>query len=46
MTIPFQGAAFALSSDGLATVASNLGVFAPEIWTVLAGRDLRLRIFA
>jgi hypothetical protein len=37
MTIlPFQGNATALSSNGLASVASNLGVHAPEIWTVLA----------
>src|SRR5579872_6432750 len=36
MAIPFQGTAFALSSDGLANVAGSLGVFAPEIWTVLA----------
>jgi hypothetical protein len=35
-TLPFQGNAAAMSNDGLATVASNLGVFAPEIWTVLA----------
>jgi hypothetical protein len=35
-TLPFQGNAAALSSDGLAAVASNLGVHAPEIWTVLA----------
>jgi hypothetical protein len=35
-TLPFQGTAWALSSDGLAGVAGNLGVFAPEIWTVLA----------
>jgi N-acetylmuramidase len=34
--LPFQGSAFALSSDGLATVSNNLGVHAPEIWTVLA----------
>jgi hypothetical protein len=34
--LPFQGNAAALSSDGLAAVASNLGVHAPEIWTVLA----------
>lgn len=34
--LPFQGTAQALSSDGLASVASSLGVFAPEIWTVLA----------
>jgi hypothetical protein len=35
-TLPFQGSAAALSSDGLTTVASSLGVHAPEIWTVLA----------
>ncbi len=34
--LPFQGNAAPLSSDGLATVASNLGVHAPEVWTVLA----------
>jgi hypothetical protein len=34
--LPFQGSAAALSNDGLATVASTLGVQAPEIWTVLA----------
>ena len=34
--LPFQGSAFALSSDGLATVSNNLCVHAPEIWTVLA----------
>jgi len=34
--VPFQGNALALSSDGLATVSSNLSVHAPEIWTVLA----------
>jgi hypothetical protein len=34
--LSFQGSAAALSSNGLATVASNLGVYAPEIWTVLA----------
>lgn len=34
--VPFQGTAWALSSDGLAAVASALGVLAPEIWTVLA----------
>ena len=33
---PFQGTAWALSSDGLAGVASSLGVYAPEIWSVLA----------
>jgi N-acetylmuramidase-like protein len=36
MLLPFQGTGWALSSNGLATVASNLSVFAPEIWTVLA----------
>jgi len=35
-TLPFQGKATALSSDGLATVASDLNVHAAEIWTVLA----------
>jgi len=35
MPLPFQGPALALSSDGLATVASDLGVHAPEIWAVL-----------
>jgi N-acetylmuramidase/Putative peptidoglycan binding domain len=34
--LPFCGQAWALSSTGLAAVAKNLGVFAPEIWTVLA----------
>lgn len=33
---PFQGTAWALSSNGLAGVASSLGVYAPEIWTVFA----------
>lgn len=32
----FQGNAAALSSDGLAQVSASLGVFAAEIWTVLA----------
>jgi N-acetylmuramidase/Putative peptidoglycan binding domain len=36
MPIPFQGRALALSNDGLSAVAGTLGVFAPEIWTVLA----------
>ena len=36
MPLPFQGTAWALSSNGLAAVASSLAVFAPEIWTVLA----------
>lgn len=36
MPLPFQGTALALSSDGLAEVASSLGVHAPEIWAVLA----------
>ncbi|HJT01682.1 MAG TPA: N-acetylmuramidase domain-containing protein [Terriglobales bacterium] len=35
-SLPFQGKAAALSSDGLAEVAACLGVYAPEIWTVLA----------
>jgi len=35
-TIPFQGNALALSSDGLATSSGALGVHAQEIWTVLA----------
>jgi len=35
-SLPFQGTAWALSSEGLAAVAANLGVHAPEIWTVLA----------
>src|SRR5579863_5395586 len=34
--LPFQGIAKALSSEGLSAVCSKLGVFAPEIWTVLA----------
>lgn len=34
--LPFQGKAVALSSDGLATLAGNLNVHAPEIWAVLA----------
>lgn len=34
--LPFQGNAVALSSDGMATVAANLGVHAAEIWTVMA----------
>jgi len=34
--LAFQGTAWALSGDGLATVADSLGVHAPEIWTVLA----------
>ena len=33
--LPFQGTAWALSGDGLAAVASKLGVFAPGIWAVL-----------
>jgi hypothetical protein len=36
MTLPFQGNSAPLSSDGLAAVASNLDVSAPEIWTVMA----------
>jgi hypothetical protein len=34
--LPFQGAATALSSDGLGAVSQKLSVPAPEIWTVLA----------
>lgn len=34
--LPFQGNAFGLSSDGLSKVSGSLGVYAPEIWTVLA----------
>jgi hypothetical protein len=34
--IPFQGIASALSSDGLHAVCSQLGVFIPEIWTVVS----------
>jgi hypothetical protein len=36
MSLAFQGTAWALSSDGLAKVASDLGVHAAEIWTILA----------
>jgi hypothetical protein len=35
-SLPFQGNAWALSNAGLAAAASELGVHAPEIWTVLA----------
>src|ERR1700736_6171754 len=34
-SLPFQGSAFGLTPDGLASVGSGLGVHAPEIWTVL-----------
>jgi len=34
--VPFQGVASPLSNNGLTNVASLLGVFAAEIWTVLA----------
>jgi len=34
--LAFQGTAWALSGDGLATAADALGVHAPEIWAVLA----------
>jgi hypothetical protein len=34
--LPFQGAGRPLSTDGLSAVSSKLGVYAPEIWTVLA----------
>ncbi len=33
--LPFQGTAWSLSAEGLATVAARLGVFAAEVWTVL-----------
>jgi N-acetylmuramidase len=33
--LPFQLAALALSSDGLNAAAANIGVHAPEVWTVL-----------
>jgi N-acetylmuramidase/Putative peptidoglycan binding domain len=36
MLLPFQGAAEALSTEGLANVTRKLGVHAPEVWTVLA----------
>lgn len=36
MPFPFQGTALSLSSEGLAEAAGKLGVFAAEIWTVLA----------
>ena len=32
----FQGSAFAMSTDGMASVAAMLGAYAPERWTVLA----------
>lgn len=34
--LPFQGTARALSTSGLSVVCRQLGVHAPEIWTVLA----------
>jgi len=34
--LPFQGNVWALSPDGLGVVSQELGVHAPEIWTVLA----------
>src|ERR1700674_4802096 len=34
--LPFQGTAWALSTDGLGAVSQKLNVHAPEIWTVLA----------
>ena len=34
--LPFPGTALALSTDGLSSVCQELGVHAPEIWTVLA----------
>jgi hypothetical protein len=36
MSLAFQGTAWALSSDGVAKVASDLGVHAAEIFTVMA----------
>ena len=35
MAVAFQGTASPLSSEGLAEVATNLGIHAPEIWAVL-----------
>jgi hypothetical protein len=35
-TLPFQDNGSPLSSDGMAAVANNLNVNAPEIWTVMA----------
>jgi hypothetical protein len=35
MSLAFQGSASPLSSTGLTSVATSLGVFAPEVWTVL-----------
>jgi len=35
MAAPFQGTAWALSSQAFSAVATKLGVFAAEIWTVL-----------
>ena len=35
MALPFQGTAWALSSEGLSAAATRLGVYAAEIWTVL-----------
>lgn len=34
--LPFQGAAEALSTDGVGAVSQKLGVHATEIWTILA----------
>src|SRR5690242_11020456 len=34
--IPFAGTARALSADGIGAVCQQLGIHAPEIWTVLA----------
>jgi hypothetical protein len=36
MVLAFQGTALALSGDGLADVASALGVHAAEVWAILA----------
>jgi hypothetical protein len=40
VAIPFQGTAKALSDEGLAAVADKLGVFAAEIWALLAVETL------
>jgi hypothetical protein len=35
MALPFEGAAWALSSEGLSAATTRLGVYAAEIWTIL-----------
>ena len=35
MPLPFQGTTLALSGSDLTSGASSLGVFTPEVWTVL-----------